>query len=163
MTVCFTGHRPQSFHFGFDETHPDCVSLIENIRKEIENLILHFSADTFYTGMAQGVDTWAAEAVISLKEKYPNIKLIAAIPCPEQSLKWRKSAIDRYNKILSHCDSQITTSPSYHRGCMHVRNRYMVDHSDIVLAVLDKTKSGGTASTVNYAEKQGKMIVHLNI
>ncbi len=163
MTVCFTGHRPKAFHFGFDETHPDCISLVENIKKEVESLIQYYSADTFYTGMALGVDTWGAEAVIALKEKYPSIKLIAAIPFPNQSKSWSEDNAKRYKDILEKCDDHIIISPAYHKGCMHLRNEYMVDHSDIVLAVFDTTKSGGTASTVKYAEKQGKMIVHLNI
>lgn len=163
MTVCFTGHRPKNFHFGFNEAHPDCVSLIERIKKEVETLILYYSADTFYTGMALGVDTWGAEAVIALKEKYPNIKLIAAIPFPNQSKSWSEDNAKRYTDILQKCDSQIIVSPAYHRGCMSLRNEYMVDHSDIVLAVFNKKISGGTASTVKYAENQHKMIVHLNL
>lgn len=163
MTVCFTGHRPKSFDFGFNEQHPNCIRIKELITHEIENLIINYSADTFYSGMALGVDTWAAEAVLALKEKYPFIKLIAAIPFPDQSSSWSEDNKERYNNILEKCDSKVITSPHYHRGCMHIRNRYMVDRSHIVLAVFDITKSGGTESTVKYAEKQGKMIVHLNI
>ena len=163
MTVCFTGHRPKSFSFGFNEQHPQCIKIKELIAKEIENLIVNYSADTFYTGMALGVDTWAAEAVLALKSKYPFIKLIAAIPFPNQSSTWSNDNKERYDNILRQCDSKAITSLTYHQGCMSLRNEYMVNHSNIVLAVFDKTKSGGTASTVRYAEKQGKTIIHLNI
>ena len=98
MTVCFTGHRPQHFSFGFDENHPDCILLKNQLKKEIFRQIQN-GADTFLCGMAQGVDTWAAEAVLCAKEQFPYIKLIAAIPCPDQPKRWSASAIKRYNDI----------------------------------------------------------------
>ena len=67
MTVCFTGHRPQHFSFGFDESHPDCISLKKQLKEEIFRQIQN-GADTFFCGMAQGVDTWAAEAVLLAKD-----------------------------------------------------------------------------------------------
>ena len=41
---------------------------------------------------------------------------------------------------------------------MQKRNRYMVDNSDIVIAVWDGTP-GGTENTVRYAEKLGRKIL----
>lgn len=160
MTVCFTGHRPQHFSFGFDESHPDCIRLKENLKNEILRQI-NEGADIFICGMAQGTDIWAAEAVIEARENFPYIKLIAAIPCPDQANRWRKSAIERYDRILKKCDEKKVISPFYHAGCMHQRNRYMVDNSDVLIAVYDNSESGGTAFTVNYAKKLGKAIVYL--
>lgn len=160
MTVCFTGHRPQHFSFGFDESHPDCISLKKQLKEEIFRQIQN-GADTFFCGMAQGVDTWAAEAVLLAKEQFTYLKLIAAIPCPDQPKRWSESSIKRYNDILEKCDEKIIISPFYHGGCMHQRNRYMVDNSDVLIAVYDSSESGGTASTVSYAKKNGKAIVHL--
>ena len=160
MTVCFTGHRPQHFSFGFDENHPDCILLKKHLKDEILRQIEN-GADTFLCGMAQGVDTWAAETVLLFREQFPFIKLIAAIPCPDQPKRWSVQAIQRYENIVKQCDEKIIISPFYHGGCMHQRNRYMVDNSDVLIAVYDSSESGGTASTVNYAKKQGKLIVTL--
>ena len=153
MTVCFTGHRPQHFSFGFDESHPDCVRLKENLKNEIMRQIRD-GADTFICGMAQGVDTWAAESVLEAKSEFPYIKLIAAIPCPDQAKHWAKQAVYRYESILKKCDDTKIISPFYHGGCMHQRNRCMVDNSDVLIAVYDNSESGGTAFTVNYAKSK---------
>lgn len=160
MTVCFTGHRPQHFSFGFDEGHPDCVFLKKTLQDEILRQI-NEGADTFICGMAQGTDIWAAEAVLKFKDDFPHIRLIAAIPCPDQTKRWVKSSVLRYKTILEKCDEKITISPFYHAGCMHQRNRYMVDNSDVLIAVYDNSESGGTAFTVNYAKKLGKTIVNI--
>ena len=112
--------------------------------------------------MAQGTDIWAAEAVIDVRENmYPYIKLIAAIPCPDQAKRWSRQSVLRYEQILKKCDEKNIISPFYHGGCMHQRNRYMVDNSDVLIAVYDNSEGGGTAFTVNYAKSKDKAIVYL--
>ena len=44
---------------------------------------------------------------------------------------------------------------------MQKRNRYMVDKSDIILAIWNGEKSGGTWNTIEYAQKKGKKIIYI--
>jgi uncharacterized phage-like protein YoqJ len=44
---------------------------------------------------------------------------------------------------------------------MYKRNEYMVDNSDIVMAVWNGKKSG-TSYTVEYAKKKGRRVLVLN-
>ena len=105
-----------------------------------------------------GVDTFAAEAVLLLKEEFPEIILEAAIPCEDQPAFWKTNDRKRYYKIAERCDISTVLQKRYTNGCMQKRNRYMVDNSDIVIAVWDGS-SGGTELTVRYAEKTGKKIL----
>ena len=41
---------------------------------------------------------------------------------------------------------------------MLVRNDYMVDHSDLVLAIWNGEQSGGTWHTIQYAKTKGKQV-----
>lgn len=84
---CFTGHRPQKLPFRFEEPHPECIRLKSRIATEIEQLIVEQNVFYFICGMALGVDTFCAESVFALKEKYPQIMLESAIPCAGQELK----------------------------------------------------------------------------
>ena len=88
-TCCFTGHRPQKFPWGYDEEWEDCVKLKLKLACEIEAMWKK-GVTTFISGMAIGVDMWAAEIVLDLKSAYPQdtIKLIAAIPYEGQANKW---------------------------------------------------------------------------
>lgn len=153
--VSFTGHRPDKLPF-FGEEDPMCVQLKERLANIIRKLI-EDGADEFYSGMALGVDMWAAEIVLELKKDYPNIKLTAVIPCPEQADRWSAEHRERYQSILERCDKTITTSPSYTKGCMMKRNRALVELCDILVAVFDGSK-GGTMQTVNYAKSKKRKI-----
>ena len=152
--VSFTGYRPEKLPF-FSEDDPMCVDLKSRLSKQIEKLIKD-GADEFFSGMARGVDMWAAEAVLELKRTYPNIKLTAVIPCPEQADGWSSEDQDRYRGIMEACDKKIVISPRYSKGCMQKRNRALVDTCDILVAVYDG-QSGGTKQTVDYAKSKGRM------
>jgi len=120
--------------------------------------------DHFITGMALGVDTWAAEAVLELKNKYPHIKLEAAIPCIGQSLRWAKGSKERYEKILERADiiTRVTNNTfEENPSCMLVRNVYMVNNSSLLIAVFDGSR-GGTKYAFDYAKQLGINIIRIN-
>lgn len=160
-TCCFTGHRPQSLPFRFDEQDRRCRKLKRVLRKEIERQIEEEGVTHFISGMAIGVDMYAAEIVLDLKRKYPQITLEAAIPCETQVVKWTEPLRERYYDIAARCDKETMISRHYTPDCMHKRNRYMVDAADTVIAVWNGSPSG-TGKTVQYATDQGKTIVIIN-
>ncbi len=162
MSVCcFTGHRPQNLPFGFNEEEESCKKLKALLFKAIVTLITKYDVDYFISGMALGVDMYAAEIVLEVKKTYPHIKLEAAIPCETQSTKWSESFRNRYYNILSECDKETLLQTQYTSDCMQKRNQYMIDKSDYVIAVWDG-KPSGTGSTVNYAKQKNKKILTIN-
>ena len=68
---------------------------------------------TFITGMACGTDIWAGRIVVRLKDRFPDIRLIAAIPFPEFSDKWEPEWQDRCQLLLSQADLVKTICPDY--------------------------------------------------
>ena len=72
-----------------------------------------------------------------------------ADPCP---------ALPDTDKGLA--DKVVYTEQAYTRGCMHKRNRHLVDNSSVCVCYLNR-ESGGTAYTVDYAGKQGLEIINL--
>ena len=157
-TCCFTGHRPQSLPFRFDEQDSRCLRLKQVLRKEIERQIIEEGVTHFISGMAIGVDMYAAEIVLDLKRKYPQITLEAAIPCETQAVKWTVPLRERYYDIAARCDKETMLQRHYTPECMHKRNHYMVDAADTIIAVWNGSPSG-TGKTVQYAADQGKTIV----
>lgn len=70
--VCFTGHRPEKL-----------LRTQEEIQQELEICIRQAIQDgfpIFITGMAQGVDLWAAEIVLALRREGQPVKLVCAVP-----------------------------------------------------------------------------------
>lgn len=119
----------------------------------IKNLIKN-GCRRFLCGMARGFDLAAAESVLSLKKDYPDVSLVACVPFGEQSRYFSTADKCRYERIISNCAEVICLSDNYFNGCMHVRNRYMVDNCDVVVCYLRKNM-GGTYYTVKYAQKKG--------
>ena len=160
-TCAFTGHRPRRLPFGFNENDIRCKLLKDNIRSNIMSLIENKEVVNFISGMALGIDMYAAEIVLELKEYYPFITLEAAIPCENQSAKWISSSVKRYNDILKKTDKITILQKEYTPTCMQKRNKYMVDNCDYLIAVYNG-KPGGTRNTLNYAERVGKEVILIN-
>ena len=162
MKICaFTGHRPQHLPFGMNENDERCIKLKEELKEQIINLIEAENVTHFITGMALGVDLYAAEIVLDLKARYPSITLESAIPCETQAVKWSAAQRERYYDIAAQCDKETMLQCHYSPDCMDKRNRYMVDHADYILAVWNGCPSG-TGNTVRYAHKKGKSIIVIN-
>lgn len=161
LTCAFTGHRPQNLPFGFNEADERCVFLKEQLERKITDLVINKHVTNFITGMALGVDMYAAEIVLKLKEIYPTITLECAIPCELQPAKWPEGFRNRYFEIAAKCDKETMLQTKYTSDCMQKRNKYLVDSCDILLAIWDGKKSG-TGNTVSYAKEMGKEVLVLN-
>ena len=155
MKACaFTGHRPKSFPWKYNEAVPDCVLLKEVLAAQIK-LLAERGVTDFLSGMARGVDLWAAEIVLGLKKKNTVLRLHCILPCEGQEVKWPAAERERYHSILKQADEVVYVSRAYHSDCMLERNRYMVDRASILLAVYNGAYRSGTGMTVRYAQKLG--------
>ena len=157
ISCAFTGHRPVRFSFGYNESDERCLKIKALMSERIAALIAKGVTD-FYSGMALGVDQWAAEIVIDLKKRHPGLRLIAVRPCETQADSWSVEQRERHFNTLARCDDVVTLHPRYTRSCMFERNRYLVDHAGHLLAVCDDGSDGGTAYTIKYAKQQGRSI-----
>ena len=161
LTCAFTGHCPSSYRFGYDEEHPDCAKIKILMATQIGALIGN-GVRTFLTGMALGADLWSAEIVLRFKKDYPDIRLIAVLPCETQADKWSVEQRERYFNILAECDETVYISRHYTKDCIFERNRWIIDHSTFVIAVYNGTPKGGTAYVVKYAYSQHCYVIIIN-
>jgi len=141
-TCCFTGHRPEKL------TQPEGV-VKANLEKEILQAISN-GFTVFISGMARGVDLWAAEIVLYLKSTGQPIQLICAVPYDGFEDRWPMDLKSLYRSILHKADRVEFVCTGYSRNCFQLRNKWMVDHSSLVIAVYNGGP-GGTKNTINYA------------
>ncbi|MGN0613252.1 MAG: SLOG family protein [Porcipelethomonas sp.] len=152
-TVCFTGHRPEKLPGGGDPDNP----VIAAVKSMLYYQIYEAAEDGFeyfISGMARGIDIWAAQYVMEIKKKFPDIKLICAKPFEMHNNSFKGKDLWESSNILSHADDIICVSREYSKRCYRLRNYYMVDNSSRLIAVVDDYKSG-TGQTIKYAEKSG--------
>lgn len=148
FSCTFTGHRPKSFPWKFDESNPECVLLREVLAAQVKALADRGITD-WLSGMAQGVDLWCAEIVLALRKENPVLQLHCILPCEGQEDKWPASEQERYHSILRQANRVFYVNRAYSPNCMLERNRYM-DHSSILLAVYNGAR--------NYARMAGREI-----
>ena len=149
---CFTGHRPEKLNISEKE-----------IKKRLQEAIqdaVQSGFTTFISGMARGIDMWAAEIVTEERKKNPSIKLICTPPFEGFENSW--SFLDKlqYHKILKKADYTRFICERYSRNCFQIRNCYMVDRSSLVIAAYNGTP-GGTRNTIKYADCKGVKVINV--
>ena len=142
---------------GSYECDPRCIRLKLQIDEAVEKAYLD-GMRHFICGMAQGSDLYFGESVLKLRQRYEDVTLEAARPCETQSKGWREEEQNRYRSILEQCNYETLVQHSYTPGCMQRRNRYMVDRSELVIAVYNGEPKGGTAQTLSYALRNHRKI-----
>ena len=149
--ACFTGHRAMTD----EELKSSALLVSEQIK-----MLYAKGIRNYYAGGAIGFDLAAAVTVLNMKRVYPDITLNLALPCPNYQSKWTSSQVELFDRVRARADNEVYVSESYHRGCMQVRNKYMVDKSAVCIAYL-REKKGGTYNTVTYALKKGRQVINL--
>lgn len=163
ISCAVTGHRPSRLPYRYNEFHPKCAELKLTIARQLE-LLRRQGVTDYYTGCAQGVDTWAGEAVLALMKMDENIRLHCIVPFSGQESGWPDSRQERYNKMLQRASDVELISAQYSKGSYYARNRVLVERADILLAVFDRDDESrsGTGYTVAYAEKKNKPIIFIH-
>lgn len=139
--VCFTGHRPEKLNRSEK-------SVLDGLETAIRQAIADGS-NVFISGMARGVDIWAAEIVLQIRSEGEDIKLICASPYRGFEKNWSIDWQRRYNNVIEAADLVRFICPNYSKSCFQIRNEWMVDHSSRVIAVFNG-QLGGTKNTIDY-------------
>lgn len=150
--VCFTGHRPEKISRCKKDIKAD-------LEKEIRQAIAD-GLDVFITGMARGVDIWAAQIVLRLRDEGMDIKLMCACPYDGFDRGWSSEWQKQYTDILESADFVKYVCPGYTRSCFQIRNEWMVNHATRVIAVFNGEK-GGTKNTIDYAHRVGIPVTYI--
>lgn len=149
----FTGHRPEKLR-------ADEWEVREILRREIVASRIADDINVFISGMARGVDMWAADTVLSLRESFGDLRLICAVPYKGFERSWSESDRREYERILGQADLVYYVCDEYSPDCFQRRNQWMVDHA-CRLVVIWSGLPGGTLNTMNYAaQKDISVIVH---
>ena len=169
-TACFTGHRKLNGQY-YNASNPsiEWMTLKDYLVEMIHWFIINpdLNVDTFISGLAIGVDQIAAESVIEARQRpgiETNVQLIGAKPFPSQASRWPKPTYNHWEYVCSLCNHIYTISDDpYHPSKMQIRNQWMVNQSDYIIAVWDGTEHGGTWNCIDFARSQNKRILLINV
>lgn len=138
MIVMTTGHRPQRLQGKEKEISEWYAATLASLQPEV-----------CISGMAMGADQIFAIAVMDT-----DADLWCYFPYK------RKHYHPQEEFILDHAVSRKYFFESYDKRSYYVRDKAMVDDSDVVLAVYDGIPAGGTYATIEYAKSKGKQIIY---
>lgn len=154
MNISVTGHRPTKLGGYGSIAHYNLVAImcdyIDRLDKPTRDELI------IYTGMALGWDTAVAHACA-----IRSVKFIACIPFKGQESMWPKESQDTYNTLLTSAYKIVVVSEGgYSAAKMQIRNQYMVDNTESVIAMWDGSP-GGTANCITYAAANKKRTLNL--
>ena len=152
LVVAFTGHRPEKCG-GYKIPNPT----YNFVRSEITRILNELKPTNAISGMALGTDTIAAEVCIELE-----IPFIAAVPFRGQELYWTKESQIKYCDLLMQAERiEYVNQGGYAAWKMQVRNEWMVNNCNVLIAVFDGS-NGGTRNAFDYATTKDKRIIRIN-
>jgi uncharacterized phage-like protein YoqJ len=174
--ICFTGHRPDKLG-GYNWKTKQNIQLLSKLNEVILSIFetKGIKETIFIFGGALGIDQMSFSICEQIRNKRKlYVELVLAIPFEKQDSNWIGAEDkQRYNHQKTVADEVVFVDTiegyqfngvpvgEYHVAKMQLRNQWMVDHSDLVIAVFDGTK-GGTGNCINYAKKKNKEILILN-
>lgn len=149
-TVSFFGHREVE----------RAAEIGRKLDQLLHDLITQKQYVEFLVGRDGEFDLLAASAIRRAVKHYScgNTSLILVLPYMKAEYRDNEmSYLDYYDEVEICADS----SEVHYKSAIQVRNRCMVDRSDLVVCCIQH-KSGGAYKTMQYALKQGKQVRNLS-
>lgn len=148
-TVSFFGHR-----------YIDNFYTVEQkIEEIIRKLIREHEYVDFLVGRDGDFDQIVSSTVKRIKRDVCdcNSSLIWVMPYPKAEYSNNKENFEEYYDEIEVCYESCKAHP---KSAIQIRNKYMVDRSDLVIFYVETT-SGGAYQTMKYAEKIEKNMLNL--
>ena len=142
MICCGFGHRVM------------LMDVEKPLLETLERLVEERGVRMFYSGGMGEFDELFACTVRSMKRECPSLRLVLVMPYLTARLNVNKAFYEaQYDEILIPAELEGI----HPKAAIGLRNRWMVDRSDIVIAALHRD-FGGAMEAVRYAERIGKIV-----
>jgi uncharacterized phage-like protein YoqJ len=149
MIICGTGHRPDKLG-GYGPQVADKLMFLAR------DWLIVYQPEHVISGGALGWDQALAWAAYATKTPFT-----MALPFPGFEDRWPEESKSKLHALMQLAEKVVFVNEGPYAGWkMQVRNEWMVNNSDQVLALWNGTE-GGTANCVRYAKKVGKPIINL--
>lgn len=168
LSIALTGHRPPKLA-GYDYNNIFYKRLYKKLDNIVKQALTRYDYLELHSGMALGADTIWAKVIIDNKKQFPNkIKFIADVPNMEQYKKWPPNSNSKeiWLNLMEYADEVITyedKNPGKSIGyILNARNWGMIEPCEVLIAVYNGDKTGGTANAVKYGLSKNKKIIYIH-
>lgn len=92
----------------------------------------------YYSGMSEGIDMLAANAVLDFKGKHPDVHFVAVIPFEWQQERYSTTGENDYKSICSEADEVIRLSEEFSKDDFYLRrNDYLLENCSTMVCYHD--------------------------
>lgn len=144
--ITLFGHRDLNDHRKVEEGLTNILRKLLQTKEYIE----------IYIGRNGEFDVFSASVVKRVIKAYGNgnIGMTLVLPYPDKDIEYY---YDYYDSVMiPECIGK--THP---KGAITKRNKWMVEHADLLIAYVEPDRKGGALTTLKYAQKQGVEIINL--
>ena len=160
------GPKPTRFKFGYKEDNSLCRKIKKAMLRQFRRLYRKRGVRRFYIGGAIGVNLWAGELLLKLKEEpgYEDLELVVILPFPGHDAKWDVRSGKRLEYLIQHSTEHLTASTEDCQESYISQNRYLVDHAQYLVAVSEEHREQETGSfqVTAYAREKGLEIIYIH-
>ena len=160
------GPKPTRFKFGYKEDNSLCRKIKKAMLRQFRRLYRKRGVRRFYIGGAIGVNLWAGELLLKLKEEpgYEDLELVVVLPFPGHDAKWDVRSRKRLEYLVRHSVEHLTVGTEDCRESYISQNRYLVDHAQCLVAVGEEHREQETESfqVTTYAREKGLEIIYVH-
>ncbi|MFC0559996.1 DUF1273 domain-containing protein [Halalkalibacter alkalisediminis] len=139
----------------FDQKHKGIYFIKKAIEQRLRSLVEEGLEWVIISGQL-GVELWAAEVVLYLKEEYPQLQLAVLTPFLNQEEKWQEATKLYYQEIVQQADFQdsITRRPYDNAVQLRQKNEFLIAKADGLLLLYDEEKPGTPTYYLEIAKKR---------
>lgn len=150
--VTVTGHRPSAFA---PDERDWVIATLPQIVRQLRDA---HDTTTYLSGLALGVDSWWADAVLDAGQH-----LWAYVPFEAQSERWPEGARRHWATLRQAATREVVLGAHYSVRLLHARNDLLVRDADAVVAVHHPSQvTGGTVSVIRKARQAGLPVIRVN-
>ncbi|MFD2616704.1 DUF1273 domain-containing protein [Terrilactibacillus laevilacticus] len=137
-----TGYKPNELGI-FSEKHKGIRVIKHCLRSQILQLVEE-GVQWFIISGQPGIEIWAAEEILTLKEEGYEMKLAVMPPFYEQEERWSEAMKETYQRILSEADFADFISKRPYQSPLQLKqkNDFLVEKSDGMLLLYDTEQPG---------------------
>jgi uncharacterized phage-like protein YoqJ len=163
--ILVTGYRATELGI-FSQKHPGIAIIKKAITKQLIALLEEGLEWVIVSGQ-WGVEIWAAEAALELKQSYPELQLAVITPFLKQDEKWSEEKRGIYNHVIEQADFVSSVTKTGYDGPWQFveKDKFLLRNSDGLLLVYDEENEGSPKyikkQAMLFAVKQAYAIINI--
>lgn len=152
-SIYVTGYRAHELGI-FNDKHPG-IPVIKKALTDNLTMLCEDGLEWVIVSGQLGVEHWATEVVLELKQQYPNLKYSIITPFLEQEKNWNDQKKEKYALMTMQADfvTSVTKRPYEAPWQFTEKDKFIIQNTDGMLLIYDEENEGSPKYIKRLVEK----------